>query len=572
MKHSRATLAKPFARQELVTQPEERPEFTVADRWTSLLVPADHMPLETVLVSWLRNQRWFGGKAKTVTRVRLNASVPVPLTANSAQFNIVEVSYLQGEPELYALPLSFTEGARADVLREDAPQLVICDLRVEATGQSGVVHDAAASKRFCHALGELISTQQHIAAPDGTVEAWHTPIFSGSLGGGPVPEPTPARAEQSNSSVVYGNRFILKLLRRLYVGINPDLEITEFLTAREFPYSQQLAGGLCFRDPSGQGMTLGMLNRFVPKAKDAWAYTLDELSRYYHHASTFVAEGRSPPPADAPVLNWVQHELPSAASREVGCYVSSAGLLGERTAALHLALSSDHDDEAFAPEPFTPEHLRNLCRAMNHQATENIGLLREHFKALPPGFVPLAKRVLHLEPDIIARFDVLCERGVNACRIRCHGDFHLGQVLHAGGDFVIIDFEGEPAVTPDQRRVKRSPLRDVAGMVRSFDYAAWEGLARHVGRGRLRSEGRKLEPWLRVWHRAASTSYLQAYFRTMGKSNLLPRSEEHRSALFDAFLLNKAVYELGYELNNRPDWLDIPLQGILRLMEGEHEP
>jgi maltose alpha-D-glucosyltransferase/alpha-amylase len=141
-------------------------------------------------------------------------------------------------------------------------------------------------------------------------------------------------------------------------------------------------------------------------------------------------------------------------------------------------------------------------------------------------------------------------------------------VLYAGGDFVILDFEGEPAVSPNLRRLKRSPLRDAAGMVRSFDYAAWEGLAEHVSRAGLEPEDRRrLKPWLRAWYQAASSVFLQAYFSTLGDSDILPRSKEQLSAMWPAFLLNKAVYELGYELNNRPAWVTIPLHGILLLLE-----
>jgi maltose alpha-D-glucosyltransferase/alpha-amylase len=555
MRRSRARLAKPFTGHDLVAEPDGLPGFTVATQWSSVLAPGDRMPLETVLVQWMRDQRWFGGKAKTVTHAALKASLLMPLGAATALFNIVEVSYLQGEPELYALPLAFAQGAQAAALRNDAPRFVICDLTVEATGQSGVLHDAAASRDFCKALAGSISTQHRIQSSEGELQGWHTPVFARVLAGAALPEPTPAKAEQSNSSIIYGDKFILKLLRRLYAGINPDLEITEFLTAREFPHSQQLAGALEFHGPGGEQMTLGMLNRFVPGAKDAWAYTLDELAGYYERAGALVAEG-GPPPTAGPA-DQISPKLLAAEAQVLGSYLGSARLLGERTAGLHLALASEPDDEAFAPEPFTPQYVRGLCDSMCAQAQQNLGLLLEHLTELPPDVLTLARRVLELEPAINDRFRLLCERGITACRIRCHGDF------------VIIDFEGEAAVPPNQRRIKRSPLRDVAGMVRSFDYAAWEGLEEHVRRGNLPADRRrKLEPWLREWHQAASSVYLRAYFQTMGQSEVLPRSKEQLSAMLPAFLLNKAVYELGYELNNRPAWLNIPLHGILLLMEG----
>jgi len=196
--------------------------------------------------------------------------------------------------------------------------------------------------------------------------------------------------------------------------------------------------------------------------------------------------------------------------------------------------------------------------------------LRKGLKALPADILPLARRVLELEPAIISRFRWLYERPITARRIRCHGDYHLGQVLYSGGDFVIIDFEGEPALPLRERRIKRSPLRDVAGMVRSFDYAAWAGLHDYIQRRGLgRQSLPDFEPWLRVWHQAVSSVFLRAYRETMGESEIVPHSREELSAMLPAYLLNKAVYEVGYELNNRPFWLRIPLLGILEMFGAE---
>jgi maltose alpha-D-glucosyltransferase/alpha-amylase len=196
--------------------------------------------------------------------------------------------------------------------------------------------------------------------------------------------------------------------------------------------------------------------------------------------------------------------------------------------------------------------------------------LRNQLTTLPADILPLARRVLELEPAIINRFRWLYERPITARRIRCHGDYHLGQVLHTGGDFVIIDFEGEPAVPLRERRIKRSPLRDVAGMVRSFDYAAWAGLNQYLQRNRLgRDSLPNFEPWLRFWGQAVSSVFLRAYRQTLGESDIVPRSDADLAAMLPAYLLNKAVYEVGYELNNRPFWLRIPLLGILEMFGAE---
>jgi maltose alpha-D-glucosyltransferase/alpha-amylase len=212
--------------------------------------------------------------------------------------------------------------------------------------------------------------------------------------------------------------------------------------------------------------------------------------------------------------------------------------------------------------------MREVFQSMRDHTRQNLVLLRDQLKSLNVDTAPMAERVLQLEPQITSRFHLLAERRFSALRIRCHGDFHLGQALFTGNDFVLIDFEGEPALPLSERRLKHSPLRDVAGMVRSFDYAAWAGLTEHVKRGNLARESwLKFQPWLRLWQEAVSASYLRAYRKTTEKSNLLPRSDEEFFAMLPAYLLQKAIYEVGYELNNRPEWLRIPLLGILQLLE-----
>ncbi len=546
--------------------------LTAADAWTSVLAPKSRVKFETVLMGWLSNQRWFGGKAKTVTYATVRDAVLVPCGANQVLYNVVQVNYVQGDPELYAVPLAFAEGAGADALRKDGPRQVICELKVEATGQHGLVYDGMGSREFCRTLAEILLNRRRLKSPTGDLEGSRTPVLRRVLGGETLPEPRPGKAEQSNSSVLYGEKFILKLFRRLDVGVNPDLELTQFLTAREFPYAQQVAGAIEFCPPAGERVTLGMLNRFVSGAKDAWTFTLDALGRYYDRVSTLVVDSELPLPAETSLRQWVRNELPTAVSEVVGTYLASARLLGQRTAALHLALASDAEREAFAPEPFTAHYLRGLFQSMRNQCKRNFGLLRQRLAALDPDISSLAQAVLEREGAAIACFRQLHERRITARRTRCHGDFHLGQVLYTGKDFVILDFEGEPAVPLSERRIKRSPLRDVAGMVRSFDYATWAGLDEHVSRGSLEPESRpRFKPWLRLWRQAVSSAYLRAYLEAMASSDVLPRSDEDLFTMLRAYLLNKAVYEVGYELNNRPAWLKIPLEGILEIVGDHHE-
>jgi maltose alpha-D-glucosyltransferase/alpha-amylase len=358
------------------------------------------------------------------------------------------------------------------------------------------------------------------------------------------------------------------LFRKVEVGLNPDLEISRFLTRREFPHSACLLGSLDYKGPDGQAVSLGMLSEFLPEATDGWQYTLDSLSQFYERVST-VGPGSVEPPAVKEDLIALARQDPSQEEEELlGSYLATARLLGDRTAALHVALGSEAEDPEFATEPFTPFYVRSVFQSMRGLARQNFALLRKRLKLLPESSVADAEQVLKSEDSVLRRLRLLTERRIEARRIRCHGDYHLGQVLHTGKDIVIIDFEGEPARSLSERRLKRCPLRDVAGMIRSFHYAAFGALLRQAEAGVLSAlDLERFEPWARRWFQHASTAFLRAYFARM-RGGLLPESGDELSVLLTAYLVDKAIYELGYELNNRPTWVGIPLKGILHQVNG----
>ncbi len=265
------------------------------------------------------------------------------------------------------------------------------------------------------------------------------------------------------------------------------------------------------------------------------------------------------------ILDLIEEEIPQIAQDTIGSYLESARQLGERTGELHVALASDRKDPAFSPEPYTDFNRRALYQSMRSLADQSLALLGQRLKSLPEEIHADAAKVLSLENDIFKRFQMLTEKKIKAMRMRCHGDYHLGQVLYTGKDFVIIDFEGEPARPVSERRLKRSPLRDVAGMLRSFHYAVISALRGDA----LRPEDLpNLEPWSRLWHTWVCVAFLKSYFDATKDVRILPESNSDLKILLDIHLLEKAAYELAYELNNRPDWVKVPLQGILELMQA----
>jgi Uncharacterized protein, probably involved in trehalose biosynthesis len=304
----------------------------------------------------------------------------------------------------------------------------------------------------------------------------------------------------------------------------------------------------------------------VSNQGDAWKYTLDSVGRYFERVLARKNEIREAPKAPSSLLEVAFQEMPTIVHELIsGVYVEMARLLGRRTAELHLALSSDAEDPNFSPEPFSVLYQRSVYQSMQSLTKRVFDLLRKNVKTLPEGVKDSAGEVLGSEKKIMERFRAIFKKKVSAMKIRIHGDYHLGQVLYTGNDFIIIDFEGEPARPLSERRLKRSPLRDVAGMIRSFHYAAYMSLFKHVPFKPEELQG--LEPWADVWYKYISGVFLKSYLDTVRDAPFIPKDRDELDVMLRAYLLDKAVYELGYELNNRPDWVTVPIKGIKHLLE-----
>jgi maltose alpha-D-glucosyltransferase/alpha-amylase len=313
-----------------------------------------------------------------------------------------------------------------------------------------------------------------------------------------------------------------------------------------------------------------VIQEFVPNEGDAWELTLDAVAEFFERA----AARAEPPPrieTNTRALLRLAVSGPNDAARSfVGTYLEEARLLGERIGEMHLVLASHPDESAFAPEAFTMFYQRSLYQSMRNLAGRVLQSLAARAENLPPEATTSAARVLQLESAMLRRFRDVIDHKVGGFRIRHHGDLHLGQVLFTGNDFVITDFEGEPIRPLSERRLKRSPLRDVAGMLRSFHYAAYAALHEQGEHAQLRVEDRAaLEQWSHAWYAYVSAAFLNGYLTVMQKTHVLPSDAEELWQLLDAYVLEKAVYEVGYELGNRPDWVTIPLRGILQLLDDE---
>ncbi len=514
-----------------------------------------------ILPAYLNACRWFGGKTRGIRACKVAERIPVGEEAGAAQVILIELTYFDGGIETYLLPLQIAAGAAAAAIRQDAPQSVIARFVAEETAQEAILFDAVQDEKFRAALFELMARQQSRRAIRGVMSGFPGALLTAAE----TPPSRVHKVEQSNSSIIYQDRWFLKLYRRIEEGINPDAEITRFLSERRhFENVPPFGGSIEYRRPRGETRVLGLLLGLVPNEGDTWTRALDSLGRFYER----VLEARPDPTAIPPLSLFTPNDKASALLTGLigGVHPERIRQLGERTARMHFALAGEETDASFSPEPFTSLYQRSVYQSMRGSLRRTLAMLQHRLPALDGDLRKLVLEVLGGEPEILARVSKLLRRKIVCSKIRTHGDFHLGQVLNTGKDFVMIDFEGEPTRSLSERKMKRCALRDVAGMMRSFHYAAHTALSLH--RQTVRTEDVPvLEPWADLWASWISSAYLQSYLEAAQGAIFVPGNREDTETLLEGFLLEKAVYEVAYELNNRPTWVGIPLRGIRQILQ-----
>jgi maltose alpha-D-glucosyltransferase/alpha-amylase len=371
-------------------------------------------------------------------------------------------------------------------------------------------------------------------------------------------------AEQSNTSILYGDKLILKMFRRLQAGENPDVEIGRFLTeVAHFPCIAPFLGEIAVTNASGEKTTVAMLQGLVANQGDGWQWFLEQLEGFFAEVADFPA----PPKAHAPSFLEEREPLREALAL-AGPSLEAAALLGRRTAEMHLALATPTDNPAFSAEPVTAEDLNRDAQRIDAQITSTLEALKVKLSTLKDLTADDAALLLSRRINLFARANAITAQTAAGQRIRIHGDYHLGQTLRTDSDFVLLDFEGEPARLLAERRQKQSPLKDVAGMIRSLSYAAHSGLNEFRAAHPDRAQGTAFDSitaWAVFWQDSAASEFLRAYRKTVAGNPFLLPAPQQAQALLATYLLEKALYELLYELNNRPAWLRIPLAGILAL-------
>ncbi|MDE3189045.1 MAG: maltose alpha-D-glucosyltransferase [Acidobacteriota bacterium] len=587
----------------------------LTEGWPALLARHGIAVLERALPAWLPHQRWFGAKTRKIQSVRvldwvaipaagsahnaisLTTGMPAAITLPAALF-FVEVAYADSHSDVYQVPLGFSAGADADAIIADHPRSIVAP--VTSPMGTAAYYDATLCEDLRQGLLHLIQQSATLPlasahAADGSVTAAeasaprHASSFanaassgasrleahtSTAFAGAAMAETLPSRmgsAEQSNTSILYGDQLILKLFRRLQLGENPDAEIGRFLTEiARFPRVAPFMGEINLTQASGEKCTAAILSGLVANEGDGWQWFLKQLAGFFPSVASLRD---APETCAASFLNWRGPE--PEALQHAGRSLEAASLLGRRTAEMHLALASPTDDPAFVAEPFTAEYLAMDARRIEAQIASALEALKLKISSFDDTAADRAGLLLSRRVSLFARARAITKLTAAGQRIRIHGDYHLGQTLRTGGpaipgtesgDFVLLDFEGEPARPLAERRGKQSPLKDVAGMIRSFSYAAYSGLDEYFAAHPELAGGSgadRLADWARLWQNSTAGEFLRTYCETIAANPALLPAPQDAQLLLDAYQLEKAAYELVYELDNRPEWVRIPLNGIL---------
>ncbi len=561
-------LRKREAQDTMLVKPGERtaPLFGVAS-WENVFAASMRRALARYLPYFLKTRRWFLGKRLRMRFAEIQEIIRFPETSSYLLF--IRVEYSDADPEVYMLSLSLARGERAEQIMRETPEYVLC--RVETPDrEKGLLHSAMRNPEFCRQLVDSIARRRRYPGEEGELVASHTRAFRALLG---HPEAalacSPVRGDYNNTSVLYGERFVLKLIRRVEPGIHPEREIGEFLTRNHAAANTPpLAGALEYRSAGGARTTVAILSGYVRHEEEAWRYTLDNLGLFFEQALA-LGTGEAPTPARRPALSLAAQPPPELARELMGSYLEMAALLGRRVAELHLALASRPGEPDFAPEPFTDFYRQGLYHGLLRHMRRTLEDLRRQAPALDPQLGAECERLFEGEAELRERFAVIRDRRISSVRIRIHGDCNLGQVLFTGKDFVLIDFEGVPGRPISERRIKRSPLRDVASMLRSMHYASHAVLFGQVSGVVVpqRADAETLERWADFWYDWAGAAFLKGYFFAPGMEALLPSSTEEQRLLLDIFLVSRAFSEIDSELEYRPAWIRVPVHGLIELLE-----
>lgn len=548
----------------LLPRPQAQlPTFIVQNNWQEILTqPNLKTRLESILPAYIYRCRWFLSKSRILQSVKIIEAIPIPYQDSQAMIVLLQVEYTEGFPETYLVPLAYAGEKLAETLKTETPQFILAT--VQQNTETGILLEVGQNLDFLSLPLKMIINSDRYAGRFGnliatTTEALKQQDLEQKL------DPHLLKEEYDNSFVIYGDRFLFKLFRRVEEGIHPELELRKFLEQKQqLGYTTPLLGGLEYRRHRGESLTLGVLQGYIPNAINGWNYTLDSLRDYFDRVILQPSQNLEILSTSGSFFDLYQQPIPEEVLLLIGSYLTSAELLGKRTAEFHIVLSSDPHNSSFAPEPFSTFYQRSIYQYSRNLTGQVLLKFRKQLDTLPLELQPLTQHILSNQNYILGRFQSLLNLKITALRTRCHGNYSLYDVLYTGKEFLIIDFEGESYRSLSERRMKRSPLRDVAGMLQSFDFATRFALREEVNNGMIRPENlAQMEQWSKLWSNWVSAAFLNSYLETASQDRFLPQGKQELNVLLDCYLLERIIQELGYHLDYRPELLDISLKRLV---------
>ncbi|HYW97086.1 MAG TPA: putative maltokinase [Bacteroidales bacterium] len=520
-----------------------------------------------ILLNYISKSRWFRGKAKKIKGIDITDTIAVNDNDFYSHILMVDVSYFQSKTESYIFPVSVAVRDEASDMKYDYPHAILTNVEFENT--TGVLYDGVYNPALQEKLFELIVSGSKMKGKYGTISGRPGKLMNRMVKKRELPlDSHVVKADQSNTSILYDNRLFFKIYRSPEEGKNPEIEILKFLTEKtRFANLPPFAGSLEYNREGADVISLATLAGFVPNQGNAWELTQSFIGEFFTRVRS-TKNHRSAPPDYMPALLDDYREEDAKHLDELidHFYIEMVELLGKRTAEMHLAIASAKEDPDFVPEPFSLLYQRSMYQTFRTLMKRTFSDLRSSRSRIPENSLELLESILDNENAILKKLkDILASEKISSIKSRIHGDYHLGQVLFTGKDFIIIDFEGEPVRSLSARKLKYCPFRDVAGMLRSFHYAIYMGLQNQE----LLYPGSTefFEPWVEHWYKRVSYRFLASYLETAERASFVPRKREHIDILIRLFVIEKAIYETDYEMNNRPDWIRIPLNGLAKIVE-----
>ena len=529
--------------------------------------------LYPLVPSLLRGRPWFLGKHRYITGLSLQNALNVP--ESSAHVMFLNVEYGDGDPEVYLVPISAATGERAEAILRERPDVVLCKLTGLGADATSILYGATFDREFSDGLLRAIVRRRRIRGDNGELVGAHTRHFRAAWTSVKSNlEPYPQQTDQCFTVIHYGTDFVLKLYRKMEEGPNPGREVPEFLCEHtEFRALPPALGSLEYRrysDSFVQETCLGTLTGAFPNTAVGWQYTVDQLGLFFEHTLAIPQDDPRARDLASPNLWAPADPAPPIVGELLGSYLDSIRILARRTAEMHAALSSRADIPDFAPEPFTTFYRQSVYHGMLGQLNRTFELLRARVRVLPVEAQTEINDVLNRESDLRKQLLSLRDKRMSGTRIRNHGDYHLSNVLFSGSDWIITNFEGDPGRPLSERRIKRSALRDVATMLRSFHYVSHAALFGDVpGIVPSREAHPQLERWAQAWYHWVSAIFLKEYLKCSGPATFLPQELDEFKVLLGAYMIERALIELEYEMEQRPAWVRIPLHGILEQLISE---